>query len=262
MGTTSNSSVSSTINMLIAVCGPRFTYVASDPLEQLTVQRQTTDSDPKLVNLYDLFSYQDVQVFPISACLTNFTLCDDVTCGDSVVQAFSGYLDMDANYLFIRQDVPLSPTPRYVAAKQPSGEWLKLPIHLEICGAEEILPINSGDLLIQPGSVLSHTFADLFVNSSPYCQITSFTLTDKSGSAGSPAQAVLDHLTVGSDGLDISADSPIMSFAVLAESVTGIKSWLTFHVEIDICVNQTVSASPDSTHLNVTKNIGITPVVL
>jgi len=44
--------------------------------------------------------------------------------------------------LFISLDEPIAPLEIYVAVKQPDLSWLKLPLYLEVCGYEIILPVE------------------------------------------------------------------------------------------------------------------------
>jgi hypothetical protein len=82
-GSTLDPLVNSTQQVKMAICGPRFTYTASDPYGDLIIHQAIPSStDNRTVDILPMFQFAVPSAdFPDSACIFEVTLCDSTTCG-------------------------------------------------------------------------------------------------------------------------------------------------------------------------------------
>jgi hypothetical protein len=222
------------------------------------------------ISIFDLVELQDLDpVFPVEACLTSFTICDDLNCGLELVYP---ELEVDGLNLKVHVDAPHAPLSGvYVGVKQPDFSWLRVPLFLEVCGNEVISPIDAEKMTFMPSDVsagdteLTLDVTSLFQTSSPdnFCGIATYSLVFGDGSLDAPGTEVQTFVALDTGNiLHIDVESTIIEFAIVAETSSGQRGWKQISVMVDQCGSQTVNLVESPYQVNVTKNSGIQTTVI
>jgi hypothetical protein len=272
-GSTLDGGLSASVKMLIAVCGDRFTYTGV-ALPSLATRMTAPDTvNTKTISVLDLFSFETPSaVFPTEACLKEFTLCNEAgLCGLE-----GGYTDaftIDGLDLQVNIAQPQAPLSIQVGVKQPDQTFFTLPLSIEICGYETILPVVEGSQYYNQDDLQSALVADdaiyvelepLFTNDSPdnYCPIVSYSLVQGPGSTDPVDSSYFQWLTINDTHFSINEYAPFMNFAIMASTANGQQGWKEYTVSFDQCGTQTILPYAPEYEIKVTKNIGQDVLIL
>jgi hypothetical protein len=271
-GQTRDQSKNASIKLLGAVCGTNFPYAADDSGSLLLTQLSQPDTieTTRTVSMLDLYSFASPNpVLTAERCLTNFTLCDDIECGDPIERMAREYLEVNGLDLIIKQSEPNSPKNLYVGVQQPDQSWLKLPIYHEVCGYENISPVQAGTEYVKQSALLGEDYLDielypLFSNDSPneFCPVVAYSLKADEFDETPLDSSLNPWISINDTHVTINEYMPFMTFAVMAETANGRKGWKKFNVALDQCGDQTVLATQDPLHVQVTKNSGTQVLLL